>query len=97
MDNKCSKCVYADMIEKKFGLVFTTDNCDIYRDNICPEYTNPERCEFSLDIPNIGVCCGAYSKSKRADGLHWSHYPVCEIENCPLANLDLLEGAKLLF
>lgn len=97
MDNKCTKCVYADMIAKKFGLVFTTDNCDIYRDNICPEYTNPAHCEYSLDIPNVGMCCGAYSKSKRTDGLHWSHYPICEIENCPLMYPDLLDGAELLF
>lgn len=95
MEYKCSKCCYADMIKNKFGMVYTIENCDIYSDNICPEYTNSENCEYGLEIPNIGICCGAYSKSKRKDGLHWSHYPICEIDNCPLMHPDLLEGAEL--
>ena len=92
---KCSKCCYEDMIKNKFGMVYTIENCDIYRNNICPEYTNPTKCKYSLEIPNVGICCGVYSKSKRPDGLYWAHYPICKIENCPLANLDLLEGAEL--
>ena len=95
MDNKCTKCVYADMIAEKFGINFTTDNCDIYNDNICPNYTNPTHCGYSLDILNVGMCCGAYSQSKRADGLYWGHYPICEEKNCPLMYPDLLEGAEL--
>ena len=95
MECKCYECCYADMIKKKFNVVYTTENCDIYSDNICPEYTNPAKCEYSFEIPNIGICCGAYRKSKRADGLHWGHYPICEIENCPLIYPDLLDGAEL--
>ena len=56
---------------------------------------NLERCEYRLEIPNVGICCGAYSKSKRTDGLHWSHYPLCENKNCPLMHPNLLEGAEL--
>lgn len=52
-------------------------------------------CKYSLEIPNVGICCGAYRKSKRSDGLCWNHYPICKIENCPLVNLDLLEKAEL--
>lgn len=95
MDNKCAKCNYSSMVAQKFGITLTTDNCDIYNDNWCSEYTNPAHCRYSFEIPNIGICCGAYGESKRLDGRHWAHYPFCEIENCPLMYPDLLEGATL--
>ena len=60
-----------------------------------PEHSNPTHCEYSFEITNVGMCCGAYSKSKRIDGKHWSHYPICEIKNCPLVYPDLFEGAEL--
>lgn len=41
------------------------------------------------------VCCGAYSVSKRPDGLHWAHYPLCVERNCPIIHPELLEGATL--
>ena len=41
------------------------------------------------------VMCGAYSVSKRPDGLHWAHYPLCVEHNCPLIHPELLEGATL--
>ena len=52
-------------------------------------------CKYNLEIPTIGTCCGAYSKAKRTDGKHWSNYPECTEENCPLLNPELLEGATL--
>lgn len=39
-------------------------------------------------------CCMLYSKTKRADGLHWAHYPECEPENCPKLHPELLDDAK---
>lgn len=93
--NKCAKCNYANMVSNKYGMIFTTDNCDLFEDNLCPNYTNPARCEYSFEISNIGICCGAYGESKRPDGRHWAHYPFCEENDCPLIHPDLLEGAEL--
>lgn len=52
-------------------------------------------CEYNISIPDIGVCCNAYSKSVRADGKVWAHYPTCTEGNCPLVHKELLEGAIL--
>ena len=52
-------------------------------------------CAYKFEIPNIGMCCQAYSKSTRPDGLHWAHYPLCEGKNCPKLYPHLLEDAKL--
>lgn len=52
-------------------------------------------CGYRFNIPNIGVCCKAYSQSKRSDGKHWAHYPLCEGQNCPKLYPFKLEGAKL--
>lgn len=54
-----------------------------------------ETCKYNLDIPGVGMCCDAYSQSKRKDGLHWAHYPFCATENCPLKHPELLESAIL--
>ena len=94
-NNKCAKCNYADMVANKYKMFFTTDNCDLFEDNLCPNYTNPIHCEYSFEIPKIGICCGAYGESKRPDGRHWAHYPFCEEKYCPLIHPELLEGAEL--
>ena len=52
-------------------------------------------CKHNITIPTIGVCCGAYYKSKRKDKKEWLHFPICKDENCPLAHPELLEGATL--
>jgi hypothetical protein len=54
-----------------------------------------DNCKYILNIPNIGTCCVAYSKSKRKDGFHWAHYPNCKLENCPLLHPELLDDAVL--
>lgn len=51
--------------------------------------------KYKLRIPGVGVCCEAYYKSKRNDGLEWMHFPFCSEENCPLKHPELLEGAIL--
>jgi len=94
-NNKCAKCNYADMVANKYKMFFTTDNCDLFEDNLCPNYTNPIHCEYSFEIPKIGICCGAYGESKRPDGRHWAHYPFCEEKDCPLIHPELLDGAEL--
>lgn len=53
------------------------------------------KCEHKFNIPGIGRCCQAYSRSKRPDGLYWGHYPFCTDENCPLKHPELLNGAVL--
>lgn len=52
-------------------------------------------CKFQFIIPSVGVCCDAYSSSKRPDGRHWSHYPECDYKHCPIGNPELLEGSTL--
>ena len=52
-------------------------------------------CKYTFEIPNIGACCDAYSKSKRKDKKHWAHYPNCVPENCPLLHPELLGDAVL--
>lgn len=57
-------------------------------------------CNYQMPVPNLEqdknkILCGAYSKSKRKDKLHWAHYPHCKKENCPLVHKDLLQGATL--
>ena len=58
-----------------------------------------ENCKFCMEIPvhpmHLAIHCGAYSASKRKDGLHWAHYPKCKIENCPVVHPELLDGAIL--
>ena len=60
-----------------------------------------ENCKYSMEIPEIkhpmhcAIHCGAYSQSKRKDGLHWGHYPKCAIENCPVVHPELLGDAVL--
>lgn len=56
-------------------------------------------CKFHLLIPSYHGgpsldTCGAYSASKRYDGLHWSHYPKCAAENCPLLHPELLTDER---
>ena len=52
-------------------------------------------CNYTIDIPFVGICCKAYYKSKRKDGKLWLHFPLCSEENCPLLHPELLEGATL--
>ena len=52
-------------------------------------------CKYELYIPDVGICCAAYSRSKRKDGLEWMHFPKCMDEKCPLKHPELLEGAIL--
>lgn len=52
-------------------------------------------CKYNLEIPNVGLCCEAYYKSKRNDGLEWMHFPFCSEKNCPLKHPELLQGATL--
>ena len=57
-----------------------------------------EVCEYFFPIPNVGVCCKAYSESKPSSTnkwRHWAHYPSCTEENCPLKRAELLEGRIL--
>jgi hypothetical protein len=60
-----------------------------------------ENCRYCMEIPmlkhpmHMVIHCGAYSVSKRKDGLHWGHYPACKPENCPVIHPELLEGAIL--
>ena len=57
-----------------------------------------EVCEYFFPIPNVGVCCKAYSESKPSSTnkwRHWAHYPSCTEENCPLKRTELLEGRIL--
>jgi hypothetical protein len=60
-----------------------------------------ENCQYCMEIPMLAnprrsnIHCGAYSASKRKDGLHWGHYPYCKIENCPVVHPELLKGAVL--
>ena len=51
--------------------------------------------KYKIFLPRIGICCRAYSASKRPDGLHCAHYPDCKEENCPLVHPELLKGAIL--
>lgn len=59
-----------------------------------------KNCKYEMDLrkckqstPNI--LCGAYSESKRSDGLFWAHYPKCENKNCPLVHKELLGDSIL--
>lgn len=52
-------------------------------------------CKYPFEIPGIGMCCDAYSQSKRPDGRHWANYPECEAKNCPRLYPELLGDAKL--
>jgi len=57
-----------------------------------------EVCEYFFPLPNVGVCCKAYSESKPSSTnkwRHWAHYPSCTEENCPLKRSELLEGRTL--
>lgn len=62
-----------------------------------PNHTNLVHCEYKFEIPDVGICCGAYHKSTRRDGKQWAHYPCCEAKNCPLIHPDLLGEAELVF
>lgn len=52
------------------------------------------KCSCVLHVQE-DVLCGAYSKSKRPDGLHWAHYPNCCPSDCPREHPELLVGAVL--
>jgi len=54
-----------------------------------------EGCNYHIELPNIGLCCNAYSQSKRNDGKHWSHYPLCNAKDCPKLYPELLKDAEL--
>lgn len=54
-----------------------------------------ETCQYNTEIPDVGLCCGAYHKAKRNDGKHWMHFPFCSEDDCPLKHPELLKGAKL--
>lgn len=60
--------------------------------------TEIKACQYFFDIPKIGICCQAYSKSKPTSEnrwRHWAHYPKCKEENCPLKHPELLQGRTL--
>lgn len=46
-------------------------------------------CEHIFEIPNVGICCNAYSKTKCKGKIN-AHYPLCSDENCPLKRPELL-------
>lgn len=52
-------------------------------------------CKYNMLIPPVGICCEAYSKSTRADGKWWAHFPICSEDSCPLLHSKLLEDAVL--
>ena len=52
-----------------------------------------KRCIYSIELSNVGLCCGVYSNSKRPDGKFWAHFPKCAIVNCPYEHPELLEDA----
>ena len=54
-----------------------------------------DNCEHHFPIPNIGMCCGYYSKTVDAYGMGYAHYPNCKKENCPFAHPELVAGRKL--
>ena len=70
--------------------------CNIVDDYMDFNTINPCKDKYRFEIPNIGICCKAYSESKRIDGKYWIHYPFCKIKNCPIIYPKLLEGAELL-
>lgn len=101
--------VYQDIVRKSLKHLgkseeqFTQD-VDIAIKDIDEFFSNyssfPNRdCQFWFEIPepygDSGGHCGAYSVSKRNDGKHWSHYPVCSESDCPLKNPELMKGAVL--
>lgn len=60
----------------------------------CEHY---ETCKYHIEIPNVGLCCEAYYKSKNAKGKQfaWFHFPFCSDDDCPLKHPELLNGATL--
>ena len=52
-----------------------------------------KNCIYSIQLPQNGLCCAAYSCSKRPDGKFWAHFPKCLTENCPFDHPELLDGA----
>ena len=68
--------------------------CNTIDDYIDFNTINPCEDKYRFEIPNIGICCKAYFESKRIDGKHWIHYPLCEMRNCPVIYSKLLEGAE---
>lgn len=53
-----------------------------------------DSCEYTISIPEKGICCNMYSKIKYEDERVYAHYPECKDENCPLKHPELLKKEK---
>jgi hypothetical protein len=68
--------------------------CNVIDDYMNFNFINLCKGKYRIKIPKVGICCNAYFESKRIDGKYWTHYPLCDVENCPILFPKLLEGAK---
>ena len=107
MDYTCKHCGFSYFMEEGYNAendVIICPCCGVVQDEkeikthrmftLLNEF-DEKFCEHNLEIPTVGLCCGAYHKSKRNDGKEWMHFPFCNPENCPLEHPELLEGATL--
>lgn len=53
-----------------------------------------DNCNYKYNLPGVGKCCHKYYETEREDGKIWTHFPLCEEENCPIIHPELLSAAK---
>ena len=51
-------------------------------------------CNYKYNLPSVGKCFHKYYETEREDGKIWTHFPLCEDENCPVVHPKLLSAAK---